>query len=151
MGSPGCRICAHRWRVSENRSQPCLNSCHRSHLKRRTRVNVDTHDKQTHHAGTDVQNGGCSRAYLTEKTPWMWPTWPLFPVRTSHAKSLIGVGVSTPRQCVAFSSTKTKHGADRSRKNITKSPERRSVPRPLSGLLLSMENSSVTAGCLNKG
>lgn len=26
VGSPGCRISAHRWRVSENRSLPCLNS-----------------------------------------------------------------------------------------------------------------------------
>lgn len=153
--------------VSENRSQPCLNSCRFSHWSGAL-GSMWTHMTSRHIMQDWRAKLGCSWLTLLRKRRGygrdISDLAPLFPLQTSHAKScgLIGVGVLTPRQFVAFPSIKTKYRADRSWKNITKWLERRSVPRPLSGLLLSMENSStssnaacvtayVTADCLNKG
>lgn len=134
VGSPGCRIWAHRWRGSENRSLPCLNSAvsHCGCALRPTWTHMTT----------------CEIERLTlqgKKRRGYGPTWPpLFPVQTSHAKSYgsSGFGVKwTPRQCVAFSSFNAKYTAW---KNMSMCLERRSVPRPLSGFFLSMEKSNIS-------
>ena len=142
--SPGCRISAHRWSLSENRSLPSLNSSdfsHRrsaltptwTHMTTRTLRRTDMQDEGSYLAGGGGRGGG-RRGYSRD----IPGSVSLFPGQTSHAKSR---GSNrrrrqvTPRQCF---SVLDEMSVRRVLGDTTRCLERRSVPRPLSGLFRSM-------------